>query len=593
MRKTLRYGFKVFQIYYKANGAWAILDVIENFYGSTAYPLLQVYLLAKLLDLLAIGKPLSFTDISWMIIAYLVASVIKVIIHYIAVIRGPGYEFAFNDYIELQLDKKLDQLDPAVFESTKFQTLLAQMNGVKGSMSSYLVRMTTLMNMTIQFITATLVVSTKFPIFVPIIIVSTIPLYLSLDKYRDDTWPFMSKERGLLERLFQYIRYTFSNPSTSKEVAIFKNGQILLNKFKFSHDQYYRKFSKVYSKTLFIILLSGVIQIVAFAITQAFNLVAVFAGKLAIGQFTLYFQQTLNLAKSAEGVLDNYSSMNMRSKYIDQYFELLEYPNSIVLSSKPIPFPKLSRSPILEFKNVSFKYPESKRFILKNFNLIIGSGEKIALVGENGAGKSTLIKLILRFYDPTEGEILLNGVNIKEVNLNDWYKQIGALFQDFIKYQFTFKENVIYGDVAKRNDLLAIKDAIQKAGADSYLKDLPKGIDQIVGKTFEDGIDLSGGQWQKLALARAFFRDAPILILDEPTSAIDAKAEYEIFQKVGELQKDKTVIIISHRFSTVRNADRILVLEGGKIIEEGNHEKLMKKDGLYAELFNIQAQGYK
>lgn len=314
MRKTLRYGFKVFQIYYKANGAWAILDVIENFYGSTAYPLLQVYLLAKLLDLLAIGKPLSFTDISWMIIAYLVASVIKVIIHYIAVIRGPGYEFAFNDYIELQLDKKLDQLDPAVFESTKFQTLLAQMNGVKGSMSSYLVRMTTLMNMTIQFITATLVVSTKFPIFVPIIIVSTIPLYLSLDKYRDDTWPFMSKERGLLERLFQYIRYTFSNPSTSKEVAIFKNGQILLNKFKFSHDQYYRKFSKVYSKTLFIILLSGVIQIVAFAITQAFNLVAVFAGKLAIGQFTLYFQQTLNLAKSAEGVLDNYSSMNMRSK---------------------------------------------------------------------------------------------------------------------------------------------------------------------------------------------------------------------------------------------------------------------------------------
>lgn len=593
MRKTLRYGFKVFQIYYKANGTWAILDIIENFYGSTFYPLIQVYLLAKLLDLLAAGKLLSFSDISWMIIAYLVASVIKVVIHYIAVIRGPGYEFAFNDYIELQLDQKLNQLDPAVFESTKFQTLLAQMNGVKGSMSSYLVRMTTLMNMAIQFITATLVVSTKFPVFVPIIIVSTIPLYLSLDKYRDDTWPFMSKERGLLERLFQYIRYTFSNPSTSKEVAIFKNGQILLNKFKFSHDQYYRKFSKVYSKTLFIILLSGVIQIVAFAITQAFNLIAVFAGKLAIGQFTLYFQQTLNLAKSAEGVLDNYSSMNMRSKYIDQYFELLEYPNSIVLPDKSTPFPNHPRPPILEFIGVSFKYPESKRFILKNFNLTIGSGEKIALVGENGAGKSTLIKLILRFYDPTEGEILLNGVNIKEINLQDWYKQIGALFQDFIKYQFTFKENVIYGDVTKRDDLHAIKVAIQKAGADSYLKDLPKGIDQIVGKTFEEGVDLSGGQWQKLALARAFFRDAPILILDEPTSAIDAKAEYEIFQKVGELQKDKTVIIISHRFSTVRNADRILVLEGGKIIEEGNHEKLMKKDGLYAELFNIQAQGYK
>lgn len=593
MKKTLLYGFKVFQIYYKANGPWAILDIVERFYDTTFYPLIQVYLLSKLLDLLATGRQLSFADISWMIIAYLVASIVKVLIHYIAIIRGPGYEFAFNDYIELQIDQKINLLDPGVFESTKFQTLLAQMNGVKGSMGSYLVRMTTLISMAIQFITATIVVSTKFPIFVPIIIISTIPLYLSLDKYRDDTWPYMSTKRGLLERLFQYIRYTFSNPSTSKEVAIFNNGKILIDKFKHSHKLYFLEFSKVYSKTLFVIILSGLIQVVAFAVTQFFNLAAVFAGKLAIGQFTLFFQQTLNLAKSAEGVLDQYSSMNMRSKYIDQYFELLKYPNSVALSENPISIPKLPNPPVLEFKNVSFKYPESKRYILKDFNLIIGSGEKVALVGENGAGKSTLIKLILRFYDATEGEILLNGVNIKEVDLYEWYKQIGALFQDFIKYQFTFKENVIFGDLTKKNNLLAIKDAIQKAGADSYLKDLPKGMDQIVGKTFEEGVDLSGGQWQKLALARAFFRDAPILILDEPTSAIDAKAEYEIFQKVGELQKDKSVIIISHRFSTVRNADRILVLDGGKIVEEGNHESLMKKSGLYAELFNIQAQGYK
>ena len=593
MKKTLGYGFKVFQIYYKANGAWAILDIVERFYETTIFPLIQIYLLSRLLDLLATGRHLSFSDISWMVVVYLIARVLKIFIYYVAVIRGPGYEFSFNDYIELQLDQKLNKLDPAVFESTKFQTLLAQMNGVKGSMNSYLVRMTTFINVAAQFVTAAFVVSTKFPIFVPIILLSTIPLYLSLDKHRDDIWPYMSKERGLLERLFQYIRNTFSNPSTSKEVAIFKNGSIFLQKFKQSHDLYFRKYSKVYSKRLLILILSGLFQVIAFALTQALNLIAVFAGKLAIGQFTLYFQQTLNLAQGAEGILDHYSSMNMRSKYIDQYFELLEYPNSISLPSKPVPFPKQPTPPILEFKDVSFKYPESKRYILKNFNLTIRSGEKVALVGENGAGKSTLIKLILRFYDATEGEILLNGVSIRDVNLDDWYKQIGALFQDFIKYQFTFKENVIYGDVTKRNNSFAIKEAIQKAGADNYLKDLPNGIDQIVGKTFEEGVDLSGGQWQKLALARAFFRDAPILILDEPTSSIDAKAEYEIFQKVGELQKDKTVIIISHRFSTVRSADRILVLEGGRIIEEGNHEKLMKKDGLYAELFNLQAKGYK
>jgi len=593
MKKTLKYGFKVFQIYYKANGFWALLDIVERLYETTFYPLIQVYLLSKLLDLLATGKQLSFSDISWMIVAYLVASLLKILIHYIALIRGPGYEFAFNDYIELQLDQKLNKLDPAVFESTKFQTLLAQMNGVKGSMSSYLDRMIYLVSFAVQFFTATIVVATRFPIFIPIIVLSTIPLYLSLDKYRDDTWPFMSKERGILERLFQYIRYTFSNPSTSKEVAIFKNGQILLDKFSHSHDLYFKRFSKAYSKTLPIIILSGFVQVAAFAITQALNLAAVFASKLTIGQFTLYFQQTLNLAKSAEGVLDHYSSMNMRSRYIDQYFELLEYPNLIVLPDKPITIDEQPTPPILEFKNVSFKYPESKRFILKNFNLTIGSGEKVALVGENGAGKSTLIKLILRFYDVTEGEILINGVNIRTVDLKTWHKQIGALFQDFIKYQFTFKENVIYGDITKRNDVTALKEAIEKAGADSYLTDLPKGIDQIVGKTFEEGVDLSGGQWQKLALARAFFRDAPILILDEPTSAIDAKAEYEIFQKVQQLQKDKTVVIISHRFSTVRNADRILVLNEGRIIEEGNHDSLIKKDGMYAELFNLQAQGYK
>ena len=443
MKKTLSYGLEVFQIYYRANGFWAILDIIERFYDTTFFPLIQVYLLSKLLDLLATGKQLTFSDISWMVIAYLAASLLKILIHYIALIRGPGYEFAFNDYIELQLDQKLSKLDPAVFESTKFQTLLAQMNGVKGSMSSYLDRMIYLVSFTVQFVTATIVVATKFPIFIPIVVVSTIPLYLSLDKYRDDTWPFMSKERGILERLFQYIRYTFSNPSTSKEVAIFKNGQILLDKFSHSHNLYFKRFSKVYSKTLPIILLSGFLQIAAFAITQALNLAAVFAGKLAIGQFTLYFQQTLNLAKSAEGVLDHYSSMNMRSKYIDQYFELLEYPNSIVLPDKPTAFDEQPKPPILEFKNVSFKYPESKRVILKNFNLTIGSGEKVALVGENGAGKSTLIKLILRFYDATEGEILINGVNIRTVDLITWHKQIGALFQDFIKYQFTFKENVI------------------------------------------------------------------------------------------------------------------------------------------------------
>lgn len=591
--KTLRYGFLVLQIYYKANGIYALFDILQRLYANTFFPLIQVYLLSVILDLLSTGQRLTFTSIAWVIYLWIAANLLKVILTPLGLIRGAGYEFATNDYIELQIDKKLNCLDPAVFESTKFQNLLAQMEGVKGTMTTSVYRTLNFLNDLVMLITAAVVVWTKFPIFVPIIIFATVPAFLSFNKLRDDTWIYMSHERGILMRIFQYIRLTLSNPSTSKEIAIYKNGDSLLERFKRVHRPYYKRFMKENNKSLSNIILSSLAQVTAFAFTQGINLAAVFAGKLAIGQFTLYFQQSLNLMQGAEGVLDNYSSMSMRNKSIDNYLEFLSYPNSIVLPKKAELIFGDPNPPIIEFKHVTFLYPDSERPILKDFSLVIKNGEKIALVGENGAGKSTLIKLLLRFYDVTEGEILINNVNIKEIDLGEWYKKIGALFQDFIKYQFTFKENVVFGDLSKKDDLTGIKIAIKKSGAESFVEDLPKGLDQIVGKTFEEGVDLSGGQWQKLALARAFFRDAPILILDEPTSAIDAKAEYEIFENVQKLQKDKTVIIISHRFSTVRNADRILVLDEGRIVEEGNHEKLMKKKGLYAELFNIQAQGYK
>ncbi|MGH7203376.1 MAG: ABC transporter ATP-binding protein, partial [Candidatus Levyibacteriota bacterium] len=579
------------QLYFQANGWWAVIDLANQVYRDTFYPLIQIYLVAKLIDILASHKHVGFPDIMSIVIFYGLAMAWQYILNAIAIIRGPGYEFALNDYIELQIDKKLNTLDPAVFEKTEFQTLLAQMDGANSTILSYVNRIINFVSSLAQFITAAMVVGVHFPLFVILIIVSVIPGYVSLNAWRDMAWPFMSRERGIMERLLQYIKLTFSNPATAKEVVIFNNGQALLKKVKSTQASYYRRYERAYLQKLFSVIVSSLIPVAAFAYTQIINLMAVFAGKLSIGQFTLYLQQTFNLATGAVGILDNFSSMSMRNKMLDQYFELLNYPNQIVSPKKPVSLND-TKEFIIEFKNISFKYPDSKRYILKDFNLTIQPGEKIALVGENGAGKSTLIKLLLRFYDVTDGEVLVNGVNIKEIDLAKWQKQIGALFQDFIKYQFSFRENVIFGDIQKQKDELAIKKAIAKSGADAFLKDLPNGLEQIVGKTFEEGVDLSGGQWQKLALARAFFRDAPLLVLDEPTSAIDAKAEYEIFERVQNLQREKTVIIISHRFSTVRNADRILVLDNGKIIEEGDHEALMKKKGLYEELFTIQAKGY-
>lgn len=593
MLKTFKHGFFVLGIYFKANGIWAVFDIVDRFYGQIFFPLIQTLLLAQLINLLSSGMPVTIGDVLWMGEIYIAAIIARTVIFWLAHIQGARLEFALYDYMELQINKKLNTLDPAVFEDTKFQNLLAQMDGVRGSMMTYLFRMIAFLSSCIALITASIVLLPNFPFFIPIIMAASIPSFIASNKFRDNTWEYMSTERGIAERLFSYIRNTFSNPSTSKEIAIFKNGPLLLNKFTKHHKLYYRRFDKANKDNLFMMISVNLIQNGALVLTQGINLETVLAGRIGVGQFALYFQQTLNLSEAATGILDGYSSMTMRSKYVDNYFEFMAFQNSITTPTKAERVNASPKPAVIEFKSVFFKYPNTERFILKDFNLIIQSGEKIALVGENGSGKSTLIKLLLRFYDVTDGEIMVNGVNIKNIDLEDWHRQIGALFQDFIKYQFTFKENVIYGNHEKKEDLKALQDALAKSGADRITEDLPKGMDQIVGKTFEEGVDLSGGQWQKLALARAFFRDAPILILDEPTSAIDAKAEYEIFENVQKLQKDKTVIIISHRFSTVRNAERILVLDDGKIVESGNHKILMKENGLYAELFNIQAQGYK
>ncbi len=593
MWKTLGYGLKSFQLDWGANGVYALIVPFGKIYESTIYPFIQVLLLTKALDIFTQTKHLAFSDLTWIIAAYIVATVLKIFMKNLLDVKEAYLQVQMDAFIDLQVSKKLTELDPATFESPEFQDLLAQIDGVKGTIQTNLSRFIGLFDAIFKCITAAIVVSVLFPLFAPIIILATLPSYLALSKMRTSVWPYFVEKRSLLTRVTQYIKNLLSADSTSKEAIIFQTGPVLLNKIKKEQKVYFTGFDKANKPWLLRTLLVRLLQFCAFLYTQYLTFSKVIQGTLSVGQFTLVFQQTLTLALSAEDTLNLYASMAARTKYVDKYYEFLNTEKKITSPVRSIVIPTSPTPPLVEFKNASFRYPNTERYILKDFSLTIHPGEKVALVGENGAGKTTLIKLLLRFYDVTDGELLINGVNIKDVNLAEWHKHIGALFQDFIKYQFTFKENVYLGNLEQMNNEELLKEAIRKSGADGYVKNLPDNIDQVVGKMFDGGIDLSGGQWQKLALARAFFRNAPLLVLDEPTSAIDAKAEYEIFENVQKLQKDKTVIIISHRFSTVRNADRILVLEDGKIIEEGNHEKLMKKKGLYAELFNIQAQGYK
>lgn len=265
---------------------------------------------------------------------------------------------------------------------------------------------------------------------------------------------------------------------------------------------------------------------------------------------------------------------------------------TIAAAPNAIPAPRPFRKGF-EFRNVAFSYAGSKRLVVQNINFCLHPNEKIALIGENGAGKTTLVKLLARLYDPTEGIILLDGIDLREYDVDDLRREIGVIFQDYMRYDLLIRENIGFGKIESLGDHSRIESAAVKSLAKNVVDRLPSGYDQMVGRRFEGGVDLSGGEWQKFALARAYMRDAQLLILDEPTATLDARAEYEVFQRFSELTRERMAVLISHRFSTVRMADRILVLADGAIREQGTHEHLLSLGGRYAELFELQAAGYR
>jgi ATP-binding cassette subfamily B protein len=294
---------------------------------------------------------------------------------------------------------------------------------------------------------------------------------------------------------------------------------------------------------------------------------------------------------SIQGILGGFSSMYENNLYLSNLYELLATPARIQAPADPRPLPSPLRGEVT-FDHVSFGYPGSGRVALRDVSFTIAAGETIAVVGRNGAGKTTLIKLLCRLYDPTEGRILLDGVDIRELDPDELRVTIGAMFQDFVTYQATASENIGLGDLPYLEDQPAIEEAARKGGAHDLIADLPYGYDTPLGKWFDQGANLSGGEWQKVALGRAFMRDARILVLDEPTSALDAQAEYELFERLRRLSEGRTAVYISHRFSTVRQADRILFFERGRLVEEGTHQELIALGGRYARLFTMQASAY-
>ncbi len=316
------------------------------------------------------------------------------------------------------------------------------------------------------------------------------------------------------------------------------------------------------------------------------------AGSFSIGDLAFLAGSFQRLRSLIEGLLLGFSQIASQAQYLDDLFSFFAVVPSIRSPADPAPFP----APMVQgvvFEDVGFRYPGTETWAVRNLSFHLDAGEVLALVGENGAGKTTIVKLLTRLYDPTEGRILLDGRELSAYDLDALRGRIGVIFQDFVRFNFTASENVAVGRIEARDEAPRIAAAAGRSLADRVIEKLPKGYDQPLGKRFEDGVDLSGGEWQKIALSRAYMREAEILVLDEPTAALDARAEFEVFQRFRDLSRGRTALIISHRFSTVRMADRILVLEGGRVLEAGTHAELQALGGRYAELFDLQAAGYR
>jgi ATP-binding cassette subfamily B protein len=393
-------------------------------------------------------------------------------------------------------------------------------------------------------------------------------------------------------RQLEYVRQMGASVETAKEVKIFGLHRFLIARYRQLADGFFRANRALARRRAVWGTLLAALGSMGYYAAYAYIAWRTVRGDFTIGDLTFLAGSFLRLRQLLEGILVGFSQVAGQALYLDDLFSFFSIQPEIVTRPDAAPVPRpITRGFV--FEDVGFRYPGADKWALRHLDFELRAGEVLALVGENGAGKTTLVKLLARLYDPDEGRILLDGRDLRDYDLDDLRANIGVIFQDFVRYHLTAGENIGVGRIDAMGDDARIREAARRAMADQVIDALPGGYDQVVGRRFRTGVDLSGGQWQKIAIARAYMRDAQVMILDEPTAALDARAEFEVFQRFKELSDERTAVLISHRFSSVRMADRILVLDDGRIEASGTHAELMAAGGRYAELFELQAAGYR
>ncbi len=395
-----------------------------------------------------------------------------------------------------------------------------------------------------------------------------------------------------MRRQLDYLRVLGGSKEAAKELKLFGLRNFLRDRFTGLSDEIYKENVALSRRKLIAGSLLSVVGTMGYYSAYVFVIWRTVAGALSIGTLTFLTGAILQASSNIQQIFSTLAAIGDQALFLTDLLAFFDMQPTIRSKANALPAPR----PIVqgvEFRDVSFSYPGNSRLVLDRINFQLHPSERLALIGENGEGKTTIVKLMTRLYDPTEGQILLDGIDLREYDLEDLHREVGVIFQDFMRYEMTARENVAVGRIDEINNLNLLQAAARKSMADGVIDRLPGSYEQMLGRRFEQGVDLSGGEWQKVALARAYLRDAQLLILDEPTAALDARSEFEVFRRFAELTAGKMALFISHRFSTVRAADRILVLANGKIVEEGTHDQLASLGGRYAEMFEMQASSYR
>jgi ATP-binding cassette, subfamily B, bacterial len=503
----------------------------------------------------------------------------------------------FANRTSVQLMKHAANLDLEQFEDAEiYDKLERARRQTVGRIGLFTMLLATLQDL-ITLLTLAAALTVYVPWLLLLLVVAVLPSLLGETHFASLGYSLLyswTPERRQLD----YLRYIGASDISAKELKLFGLSDFLVGRYDRLSDQFYQANRNLaVRRSVASTLLSFVGTLGYYGAYAVIIYLTVVGHQSPAGVFTIgvltflagSFRQSRDLIQR---VLLSLSQVFEQSLYLEDLFSFLDIEPSIRRNpgARQVPVPITQG---FVFEGVGFRYPRAENWAVRNLNFALAPGERIALVGENGAGKTTLVKLLARLYDPDEGRILLDGVDLREYDVDSLRKNVGVIFQDFVRYDFALKENIAVGNIARIEDDPAIRAAAERSLADSVAQRLAGQYDQMLGKRFEGGVDLSGGEWQKVALARAYMRDAQLLILDEPTAALDARAEYEVFLRFSELTKGRMAVLISHRFSTVRMADRILVLKGGELVEQGTHEALVALGGLYSELFQLQAAGYR